>query len=32
VKDAEGFFRDAAVAAVSAAGTDTSHRWRSSEQ
>lgn len=30
-KDAEGFFRDAAVAAVAAAGTDTSHRWRSSE-
>ncbi|WP_309708989.1 PH domain-containing protein [Pseudolysinimonas sp.] len=31
-KDAEGFFRDAAVAAVAAAGTDTSHRWRSSEK
>lgn len=29
--DAEGFFRDAAVAAVAAAGTDTSHRWRSGE-
>jgi putative membrane protein len=31
VRDAEGFFRDAAVAAVAAAGTDTSHRWRASE-
>lgn len=31
-QDAEGFFRDAAVAVVAAAGTDTSHRWRSSEQ
>jgi putative membrane protein len=31
-RDAEGFFRDAATAAVAAAGTDTSHRWRSGEQ
>lgn len=30
-KDAEGFFRGAALVAVAAAGTDTSHRWRSSE-
>ena len=30
-RDAEGFFRDAALAAVAAAGTDTSHRWRSGE-
>jgi putative membrane protein len=30
-RDAEGFFRDAAVAAVAAAGTDTSHRWRAGE-
>lgn len=30
-QDAEGLFRDAAVAVVAAAGTDTSHRWRSGE-
>lgn len=30
-RDAEGLFRDAAVAVVAAAGTDTSHRWRSGE-
>ncbi|HWH97911.1 MAG TPA: PH domain-containing protein [Pseudolysinimonas sp.] len=30
-RDAEALFRDAAVAAVAAAGTDTSHRWRSGE-
>jgi putative membrane protein len=31
-RDAEGFFRDAADVVVAAAGTDTSHRWRSGEQ
>lgn len=31
-RDAEGFFRDAAAAAIAAAGTDTSHRWRSGEK
>jgi putative membrane protein len=30
-EDAEGFFRDAAVVVVAAAGTDTSHRWRAGE-
>uniref|UniRef100_UPI003784BFA5 PH domain-containing protein n=1 Tax=Pseudolysinimonas sp. TaxID=2680009 RepID=UPI003784BFA5 len=31
VDDAQALFRDAAAAAVAAAGTDRSHRWRSSE-
>jgi putative membrane protein len=31
VRDAEGFFRDASDAAVAAASTDTSHRWRAGE-
>jgi putative membrane protein len=30
-QDAVAFFRDAAVAIVAAAGTDTSHRWRSGD-
>jgi putative membrane protein len=30
-RDAEGFFRDAAVAVVAAAGADRTHRWRSGE-
>ena len=32
VDDAQGLFRDAAEAAVAAAGTDRSHRWRSGEE
>ena len=31
VDDAQALFRDAAAAAVAAAGTDRSHRWRSGE-
>ena len=31
VDDAQALFRDAAEAAVAAAGTDTTHRWRSAE-
>ena len=30
--DAEALFRDAASAAVAAAGTDRSHRWRSGDK
>lgn len=30
-RDAEGFFRDAAAAAIAAAVADTSHRWRAGE-
>jgi putative membrane protein len=32
VGDAQALFRDAAEAAVAAAGSDTSHRWRSEEK